>query len=46
MKQPSGVDLLSRLIDLYADQHGVTVTYSIEDANQAKKHNEGGKACG
>lgn len=30
MKEPNGADLLRTLIDLYADQEGVKITYEIE----------------
>lgn len=30
MKQPRGIDLLATLIDLYADQEGVKITYELE----------------
>lgn len=35
MNKPNGFDLLTLLIDLYADQHGLKVTY--EFAEQAEK---------
>lgn len=31
MKQPSGSYLLGLLIDLYAEQEGVKITYKIEE---------------
>lgn len=30
MKEPNGINLLKTLIDLYADQEGVKITYQIE----------------
>lgn len=30
MKQPNGLDLLATLIDLYAEQEGVKITYEME----------------
>lgn len=30
MKEPNGINLLRTLIDLYADQQGVKITYQIE----------------
>ena len=30
MKEPTGTDLLRKLIDLYAEQEGVKITYQIE----------------
>lgn len=30
MKEPNGINLLRTLIDLYADQEGVKITYQIE----------------
>ena len=30
MKHPSGVDLLRTLVELLAEQEGVTITYEIE----------------
>jgi hypothetical protein len=30
MKQPNGLDLLALLIDLYAEQEGVKITYEME----------------
>ena len=30
MKEPTGKDLLSLLIELYAEQEGVKITYEIE----------------
>ena len=30
MKEPTGKDLLALLIELYAEQEGVKVTYEIE----------------
>lgn len=30
MKQPNGLDLLATLIDLYAEQEGVKITYETE----------------
>lgn len=30
MKEPNGVDLLKTLIELYAEQEGVSVNYKIE----------------
>ena len=30
MKEPNGLDLLATLIDLYAEQEGVTITYGTE----------------
>ncbi len=29
MREPSGIDLLRTLIDLYAEQEGVKITYKI-----------------
>ena len=29
MRNPNGLDLLSKLIELYADQEGVNITYEI-----------------
>ncbi len=29
MKEPSGINLLRTLVDLYADQEGVKITYQI-----------------
>ena len=29
MKEPNGIDLLKTLIDLYAEQEGVKITYEI-----------------
>ena len=31
MKKPNGFDLLALLIDLYADQEGVKITYEFVD---------------
>jgi len=31
MKEPTGKDLLKTLIDLYAKQEGVKITYEIEE---------------
>ena len=30
MEKPKGVDLLRTLIDLYAEQEGVKITYKLE----------------
>lgn len=30
MKEPKGVDLLAKLIDLYAEQEGVKIKYELE----------------
>lgn len=30
MKEPNGLDLLATLIDLYAEQNGVKITYELE----------------
>lgn len=30
MKEPNGLDLLALLIDLYAEQEGVKITYELE----------------
>lgn len=30
MKEPNGLDLLATLIDLYAEQEGVKITYETE----------------
>lgn len=32
MKKPNGTDLLRFLIDLYAEQEGVKITYEMENA--------------
>ena len=32
MKKPNGYDLLALLIDLYADQEGVRITYEFSDS--------------
>lgn len=31
-ERPSGLDLLATLIDLYAEQEGVNITYEMEAA--------------
>ena len=31
MKEPRGIDLLKTLIELYADQKGVKITYTLVD---------------
>ena len=31
MKEPRGIDLLRTLIELYADQEGVKITYQLEE---------------
>ena len=36
MKQPNGIDLLAKLIELYADQEGVKITYEIETKEKTK----------
>lgn len=36
MKEPNGFDLLATLIDLYADQEGVKITYQIEQRRTEK----------
>lgn len=33
MKEPKGIDLLKTLIDLYAEQEGVKITYKLEVDN-------------
>lgn len=33
MKEPNGYDLLSKLIDLYAEQEGVKISYQLEKNN-------------
>ena len=30
MKEPNGIDLLATLIELYAEQEGVKITYELE----------------
>ena len=30
MKEPKGVDLLAKLIELYAEQEGVKIKYELE----------------
>ena len=30
MKTPNGMDLLAKLIELYAEQNGVKITYQLE----------------
>lgn len=35
MKEPTGKDLLAKLIELYAKQEGVKVTYRIEERSKA-----------
>lgn len=30
MKEPNGLDLLATLIELYAEQEGVKITYEME----------------
>lgn len=35
MKEPTGTDLLRTLIDLYANQEGVKITYQIETKEKA-----------
>lgn len=37
MKEPNGKDLMRTLVDLYAKQEGVKITYSIE--TKEKKEN-------
>ena len=37
MTKPNGADLLARLIDLYAEQERVKITYEIE---QRRKEND------
>ena len=32
---PTGKQLLDLLISLYAEQEGVSITYKLEDANEA-----------
>ena len=34
MKEPTGKDLLAKLIELYAEQEGVKVTYRIEERSK------------
>ena len=34
MKEPNGIDLLRTLIDLYAEQEGVKITYHIEERSK------------
>lgn len=36
MKEPNGKDLLRTLIDLYARQEGVKITYQIETKEKKK----------
>ena len=33
MNEPKGVDLLRTLIELYAEQEGVKITYQLEKTN-------------
>ncbi len=33
MKEPNGFDILSKLIDLYAEQEGVKISYKLEKNN-------------
>jgi hypothetical protein len=35
MKKPSGADLLRILVDLYAEQEGVKITYTMEEIHNA-----------
>ena len=37
MKEPRGIDLLKTLIELLADQEGVTIEYVIEQHGEALK---------
>ena len=36
MKEPNGVDLLSTIIKLYADQEGVIIKYRLIDTKSGK----------
>ncbi len=36
MKEPRGVDLLAKLIELYAEQEGVKIKYIIEEKEKTK----------
>jgi hypothetical protein len=36
MNEPNGIDLLATLLDLYADQEGVKITYQIETKEKEK----------
>ena len=36
MKEPKGVDLLSTLINLLADQEGVKITFELTDGKEDK----------
>lgn len=36
MNEPNGADLLKKLIDLYARQEGVKITYRIETKEKEK----------
>lgn len=40
MKEPRGIDLLKTLIDLYADQEGVKITYQLEEVKHEEKESE------
>lgn len=35
MKKPDGIKLLQFLIDLYAEQEGVKITYKMEEIHNA-----------
>ena len=35
MKKPNGLDLLAKLLELYAEQEGVKISYEIEKAVSA-----------
>lgn len=37
MKEPRGIDLLKTLIELYADQTGVKITYTLVDGEEKLK---------
>lgn len=37
MKKPNGADLLALLVELYADQMGVRVTYEMEEQHNDKE---------
>ena len=41
MKEPTGKELLAKLIELYAKQEGVKVTYRIEERSDTDVYNVG-----
>jgi hypothetical protein len=41
MRKPSSADLMAILINLLADQEGVTITYELEEKNDVRRVSQG-----